>query len=201
MISTLIFLTLISAIGIFLTLRNTIKHTLLSILVAFGAGSMLTVAILHIFPEAITHSHYGALAFLGGFIAMYVLEEIFSPHSHDHTHHDHSHEDPREHSHHIAIVAFLAIFIHTLFDGMAIRAGITLSESTSLAIILGIAIHQIPVSLSLAAIFKKSQLPRKTQITLMILFALSISIGFGISHIIFELIGKNITIIATAITG
>ena len=46
----------------------------------------------------------------------------------------------------------MAIFIHTLFDGFAIHAGALLSEETGYAVLFGVALHQIPVSLSLAAI-------------------------------------------------
>lgn len=132
---------------------------------------------------------------------MYLFEELFTPHSHDRTHQDHTHEDPHEHSHHIALIAFLAIFVHTIFDGMAIRAGMHLSETLSYALIFGVAIHQIPVSLSLAAIFKKSQLSKNTQILLMSLFAIAVALGFFLSSMLFGVLGPQASLIATAIAG
>lgn len=61
---TLGIITAISALGLILTCKQSIPHRILTTLLAFGAGSMLAIALVHIFPEAIAHSPYGALAFL-----------------------------------------------------------------------------------------------------------------------------------------
>lgn len=161
---------------------------------------MISVALLHIFSEANTHSNYGAIAFLGGFVAMYLFEEIFTPHSHK-THEDHVHEDPHTHSHHIAYTTFFALFLHTIFDGMAIYSSLSLGTVASSAVILGVAIHQIPVSLSLSAIFKKSKISKKLQIILLSLFALAVAIGYGISAIFGHIFGENFNTIFVAIAG
>ncbi len=197
----LIIITLISAIGIILILQKKISHAVINLFIALGAGSMLSVSLLHIFPEIVMHSTYGAIAFLGGFVGMYILEEIFTPHSHDHKHEDHTHEDPHEHSHHIAYVTFLALFVHTIFDGIAIRSSLELGSVTSMAIIFGVAIHQIPASLSLSAIFKKSKISQKWQIVMLCLFALAVAIGYAISDIFIHHFSENFNTIAVAIAG
>jgi zinc transporter ZupT len=84
---------------------------------------MLAVSLIHILPESIEQSEYAIYAFLTGFIIIYILEELLTPHRHDHTHGDHAHEDPHEHYDHVAVVSFIAIFVHTLLDGLSIRAG------------------------------------------------------------------------------
>lgn len=197
----LLIIALISSIGIFLILKDKISHTIINLLIAFGAGSMLSVSLLHIFPEAIAHASSAGIAFLGGFVGMYLLEEIFTPHKHDHKHGDHTHEDPHEHSHHIAYITFLALFFHTIFDGIAIRSGIELGTVTALAIIIGVAIHQIPASLSLSAIFKKSKISKKLQIFMLILFAFAVVIGYLISDIFLKNVPENINTLAVAIAG
>ena len=88
---------------------------------------MLAISLVHIFPEAIEKTSSAAYAFIVGFLVIYLIEEMLTPHAHDHGHGDHSHEDPHEHHDHIAIVSFIAIFIHTLFDGLGIRAGFGIS--------------------------------------------------------------------------
>lgn len=107
------------------------------------------------------------------------------PHS-DHSHVDYTHEDFHEHYNHVAVVSWIAIFSHTLFDGLGIRAGMGLSEVAGYAILFGVAIHQIPVSLSLAAIFRESKFKYSTQITFLIAFALAAPLGYIISDFFLE---------------
>lgn len=117
---------------------------------------------------------------------MYFLEEMFSLHTHHAPHHDHSHEDPHAHSHHVALITCVALIIHTLFDGMAIRAAREVSDVLSYGVLFGIIIHQIPMSLSLAAILKKSQISRQIQIICMLIFSVSIAFGYMLAHLFLQ---------------
>lgn len=155
---------LISATGISLYFFRKINQTVLNLLIALGAGSMLAVSLVHILTESLQSSEFAIYAFMGGFLVIYLVEELLTRHQHDHEHEDHTHEDPHEHYNHVALVTAIAIFIHTLFDGLGIRAGFGISNTLGYSILFGVAIHQIPVSLSLAAIFQESRLRRKTQI-------------------------------------
>lgn len=112
----LFLLTLISLSGLLLYMQKSIPSRVLSLLIALGAGSMLAVSIVHILPEALEETSFAIYAFIAGFLVIYLLEEILTPHSHDHAHGDHAHEDPHEHYDHVAVVSFIAIFAHTLFD-------------------------------------------------------------------------------------
>jgi zinc transporter ZupT len=134
----LLILTAISATGLLLYFFQKINTALLNLLIALGAGSMLAVSLVHIFPESIEQTEFAVFAFLAGFITIYLIEELLTPHHHDHAHGDHAHEDPHEHYDHVAIVSFLAIFIHTLLDGVGIRAGMGLSETAGYAILFGV---------------------------------------------------------------
>jgi zinc and cadmium transporter len=123
MILPLIILALISASGILLYSWKSVPSKVLSLLIGLGAGSMLAVALVHILPEALAQTELAIYAFIGGFLAIYIIEEFLTPHHHDHSHGDHSHEDPHEHYDHVAVVSWIAIFVHTLLDGLGIRAG------------------------------------------------------------------------------
>ncbi len=100
---------------------------MLNLLIGLGAGSMLAVSLVHILPEALEETELAVYAFIAGFLLIYLIEEILTPHAHDHGHGDHTHEDPHEHYDHVALVSWIAIFIHTLFDGLGIRAGFGIS--------------------------------------------------------------------------
>jgi zinc transporter ZupT len=118
----ILILTIISATGLLLFVFKKINRTILNLLIALGAGSMLAVSLVHIFPESLEQTEFAVYAFILGFLFIYLIEEVLTPHAHDHGHGDHTHEDPHEHYDHVAIVSFIAIFIHTLLDGLAIRA-------------------------------------------------------------------------------
>jgi len=170
----------------------------LNLLIWFWAGSMLAVSLVHILPEALEQTKWAIYAFMGGFLVIYIIEEILTPHNHDHAHWDHAHEDPHEHYDHVALVSFIAIFTHTLFDWLGIRAGFGISSQIWYIVLAGVAIHQIPVSLSLAAILRDSKFRINIQIILISLFAFAAPIGFMISDILLNDIWVLFTGIATA---
>lgn len=201
MLIPLLILAGISGAGLLLFLFKKLNQTILSLLIGLGAGSMLAVSLVHIFPEALEQTEYAIYAFMAGFLVIYLIEEILTPRAHDHGHGDHVHEDPHEHYDHVALVSFIAIFIHTLFDGLGIRAGFGISKEIGYSILAGIAIHQIPVSLSLAAIFRESKFTKKIQICLLVIFALAAPIGYILSDIILNNTSPIFTGLATAFAG
>lgn len=197
----LLLLFLISATGIILYFFRKINQTVLNLLIALGAGSMLAVSLVHILTESLESSNLAVYAFMGGFLVIYLVEELLTRHQHDHAHGDHTHEDPHEHYNHVALVTAIAIFIHTLFDGLGIRAGFGISDTLGYSILFGVAIHQVPVSLSLAAIFQESRFQRATQIGALLLFALAAPIGFVLSDMLLSHANEVLTALLTAFAG
>lgn len=63
------------------------------------------------------------------------------------------------------------------------------------------ALHQIPVSLSLAAIFRESKFKKNIQLIFLSLFAIAAPIGFVISDIILSNVSMSFTGLATAFAG
>jgi zinc transporter ZupT len=192
---------LISSFWIILYFFEKVNQKLLHLLIALGAGTMFSVSLVHILPETLEETHYSIYAFIIGFLIIYLLEEILTPHSHDHHHHDHSHEDPHEHYNHVVTVAWIAIFIHTLFDGLSIRAGFAMDKTLGLNILSWVAIHQIPVSLSVASMLRESLFTRRTQILLVILFGLAASLGFVVSTPLISHFSPALVACASALAG
>ena len=192
---------LISSIGVILYLFQNINQKILHLLIALGAGTMFSVALVHILPESLEQNPASIYAFIGGFLLIYLLEEMLTPHSHDHTHHDHTHEDPHEHFNHVVLVSWIAIFIHTLFDGLGIRAGFAVNTTLGLTIFAGIAIHQVPVSLSITSMLRESAFSKKIQILMTILFALAAPIGYIFSSRLIADIPDSTVAFATALAG
>ncbi len=201
MLIPLLILTIISASGLLLYVFKRVNQTILNLLIWLGAGSMLSVSLVHIFPEALEQTEYSAYAFMVGFLIIYLIEEILTPHAHDHGHGDHTHEDPHEHYDHVAMISFIAIFIHTIFDGLGIRTWFWVSDEIGYIVLMGVALHQIPVSLSLAAIFRESKFQKKIQIPLLCFFALAAPIGFILSDFILTNISEIFNGLAMAFAG
>ena len=74
----LLLLTLISASGFLLYTRKKIPRGILNLLIGLGAGSMLSLSLVHIFPEAIEENSFAVYAFLAGFLIIYLVEEILT---------------------------------------------------------------------------------------------------------------------------
>ena len=86
MLFPLFILSIISATGLLLFLFKKINQSALNLLIGLGAGSMLSVSLVHIFPEALEQTEYAVYAFIAGFLLIYIVEEILTPHTHDHGH-------------------------------------------------------------------------------------------------------------------
>ncbi len=196
-----ILLIAISSSWFFLYGKKKISRCILNMLIGLWAGSMISLALVHIFPEALEENAFAVYSFITGFLLIYLVEEFLTPHHHDHEHGNHSHEDPHEHYDHVAMVSFIWVFIHTLFDGVWIRAWFWFSPEICYAAIFAVALHQIPVSLSLAAIFRESKFSKHIQLILLWLFAISSSIGFLISDVIFMFMSENIIPVIAAFAG
>jgi zinc transporter ZupT len=191
----------ISSVGTVLYFFKHINRQMLHLLISLWAGTMFGVALIHILPESLEQSPNAIYAFVLGFLLIYLLEEILTTHTHDHTHHDHTHEDPHEHHNHIVLVSWIAIFVHTLLDGLGIRAWFTISTTLGMSIFASIAIHQIPVSLSIGSMLRTSHLHRKTQLILVLLFGIAAPLWYIISDVFIRHISTNSIGLATALAG
>lgn len=76
-----------------------------------------------------------------------------------------------------------------------------MSEVAGYAILLGVAIHQVPVSLSLAAIFRETKFKRSTQILFLAVFALAAPLGYIISDFLLGGMNEMIVGLAAAFAG
>ena len=84
MIFHLLILSIISASGLLLFLFKKVNQSAINLLIGLGAGSMLSVSLVHIFPEALEQTEYAVYAFIAGFLLIYIVEEILTPHAQDH---------------------------------------------------------------------------------------------------------------------
>jgi zinc transporter ZupT len=113
---------------------------------AFAAGILLALAFVDLFPEGLELARKPAIAgFVGGFVLLFSTEVL----TRAHTHHS-----PEERVHKHALGPFvLGLAIHNFADGFVLGVGTKATAITSWLVGLGVLVHQMPVGISLAAVF------------------------------------------------
>lgn len=135
--------------------------------IAVAAGILLVVAFGDLFPESLEMAGPAGIAgFIGGFALLFVVEAL----THAHTHHG-----PEEHVHQHPLTPFvLGLGLHNLADGFALGVAAMLPDAAAGLVGIGVLVHQIPVGLSLAAVFAADRVPRGTIVRLTVLLGLAI---------------------------
>ena len=156
------------------TLRNeTLTGPGRSFAIAIAAGILLVLAFGDLFPEAFEAAGRGAIVgFIVGFALLFLVETF----THAHTHHA-----PDEHVHRHSLTPFvLGLGIHNAADGFALGVSTDLSLGSSLAVGFGIIVHQLPVAISLAAVFATANASRRDLLRASIALGLIIPVAAGL---------------------
>ena len=141
---------------------------------AFAAGILLALAFADLFPEGLELAGEPAIAgFVGGF-ALLLLTEVFTR--------AHTHHSPEERVHKHALGPFvLGLAIHNLADGFVLGVGAKASAITSWLVGLGILVHQVPVGISLAAVFVADGATGARMMRTAVLLGLAIPLAAGLT--------------------
>lgn len=144
---------------------------------AVAAGILLALAFADLFPEGLELAGDAAiLGFVGGFSGLFLIEAFTRAHTH-HT--------PAEHIGKHALGPFaLGLAIHNLADGFVLGVGARAAEVTSGLIGLGILIHQLPVGVSLAAVFAAAGAARGRVVRTTLLLGLAIPLAAALTLIL-----------------
>lgn len=112
---------------------------------AFGAGFMLSVALLEVAPEAIARDPGAPLYILLGYLAVHLAQHVLVPHFHfgEETHAI----SPRQ-----GLTALAGLLLHTFFDGVAIASGFLVSGSLGLLLFLAVFLHKLPEGVAMASV-------------------------------------------------
>lgn len=122
-------LLLVASAGFFLVGRQ-LSERALHLSVAVGAGVMIAVALLHVFPEAVeVVPEFAAIAFIAGFLAMYLIENLTGSHPC-------AEIEAHCHYHELSISTSIALIAHTFFDGVSIAAAAYLGETIGFVVLL-----------------------------------------------------------------
>ena len=141
---------------------------------AFAAGILLALVFVDLFPEGLELAGEWAIAgFIVGFVFLFLTEVLTLAHTHHSTE-----ERVRKH----ALRPFvLGLAIHNFADGFVLGVGAKTSVVTSWLLGLGVLVHQMPVGISLAAVFVAARATDTRVLQTAVLLGLAIPLAAGLT--------------------
>jgi zinc and cadmium transporter len=173
-----LFAFLSSFIGIFtISLNEKTLHKVLSILVAYSAGTILGAALFDLLPEAVELVDktlvYPIIAF--GFVFFLLLERtIYWYHGHGH---EHEFKEEVGEPKSFAYLNLIGDFIHNFIDGMIIAAGFVNSTTVGVAATIAVIFHELPQEMGDYGILVYAGFERRRALILNSAAALSVVVG------------------------
>lgn len=162
--------------GALVTFRRYVSETWLSVLVGFGAGFMLAVALLAMLPAAMD-ARGGAVAVLVGYLLVHLTQHTLTPHFH---YGEETHTEAMV-SRGIGIWALVGLLPHSFFDGVAIASGFLGGHSLGVLVFTAVLLHKIPTGVSLASVMRASGNSRGRTMGAVVLIALATVLGGAIT--------------------
>ncbi|MFQ5586495.1 MAG: ZIP family metal transporter [Thermodesulfobacteriota bacterium] len=167
-----------SIAGVFILLANerwALRNSILFI--GFAAGVMLTVAFLHILPEALEANQSALLIVLITLLVFYVLEHILMIHS--------CAEEECE-THPMGWIGFVGIGFHSSLDGMAISIGFESSFNIGIVASIGVLLHKLPAGMNITALLLHTGYGRRRTLVMSLIVAVATPIGAIVAHLLFK---------------
>ncbi|HEX9215343.1 MAG TPA: ZIP family metal transporter [Gemmatimonadales bacterium] len=132
--------------GLAVTRRAVRELRVIELLVAFGAGFMLSVAIVELLPAALSRSGAAAPALvLLGYLAVHLTQHTVTPHFHF-----------GEETHPVSSIAgtsaLVGLLLHTFFDGVAIASAFLVRAELGIMVFVAIFLHKLPEGVTISSL-------------------------------------------------
>lgn len=171
---------LLSIIGIIaLSIKDKILHKILVLFVSFSAGTLLGGAFFHLLPEAIEGLNQPITVFqytIIGIGVFFILERILRWH--------HCHEVDCEVHGHIGHLNLIGDAMHNLIDGIILISAFSVSNSLGFAVVLSIALHEVPQEISDYGVLLYSGFKKTKALIYNFISALTVVMGVGIGYLL-----------------
>ncbi len=137
--------------GVLVTVHLRGRDAPLRVLVAFGGGFMLAVALLEMLPQAAA-VRGGMTAALIGYLGVHLTQHVLTPHFHfgEETH------DTAMVSRGVGGLALVGLLPHSFFDGVAIASAFLAGRELGVLVFLAVLLHKVPTGVSLASVMLAS---------------------------------------------
>jgi zinc and cadmium transporter len=136
-----------NVLGALAVTRRAVRELrVIELLVAFGAGFMLAVAIVELLPAALSRSGSGAPALvLLGYLAVHLTQHTVTPHFHF-----------GEETHPVSTIAgtsaLVGLLLHTFFDGVAIASAFLVRSDLGIMVFIAILLHKLPEGVTISSL-------------------------------------------------
>lgn len=170
--------------GLLVLVGKSISPRRLHLFLGLTAGLLMAIAIADLIPEAIEEGGENvAITIALSLLVLYLIKSLAGEHSHgdgEEHHHEgeaHGHGEVATHSSSFAAVAFAALLIHRLVDGLALPGAFAAGDAVGFAASTAILVHQFPDGLAAASVFLATGWPRKRVIGTVAILALATPVG------------------------
>jgi zinc transporter ZupT len=175
------------ASGSFIFFIQKDDQRILKFLLAFSGAFLIGISFMKLVPEVFSSgAKYVGLFVMLGFLIQLVLE-LFTEgaeHGHKHNHAEGERVSP--------FLLLIGLCIHSFLEGMPIVGAFKTEIQHTL--VMGIVIHNIPISLTLMSLFLHYGLTKKKAIGCLLIFALMTPLGSIVSNILSHLSSASIDI-------
>jgi ZIP family zinc transporter len=172
----------------------------IGLIIAVGAGIRIGAAFFDLIPEASEHlgSLDAAMLFTAlGFLAFYAIEKVTALHVGHETASELDHEDAAHR--HVGILGAAGMSLHSLLDGVALAAGLTVGGGLGLVIAAVVIVHRFSDGIGIVSLLLASRLPRTEIYRWVALVAVAPVVGVVIGlliHVPDEVLGGMLALFA-----
>lgn len=157
------------------------NETRMKLLLSFSGAYLFAICVLHLVPEIYQQDgHYAGIYILIGFFLQILLEFFSEGIEHGHIH-IHKEGEEHGHVHTFPLVMMLSLSIHSFLEGMPLSL-MDKDNAARSSFVMGIVLHNIPISIALMQMFVLSGIKRSKAILYLSIFAIMAPLGSLISY-------------------
>ncbi len=173
-----------------LMLNYRISEARLKLLLSFSAAYLLSLSFLHLLPEVFSGNEGKELGLfiLIGFFIQLLLDYFSTGIEHGHVH-LHEHEQQHDHKIRLPLSVLIGLYLHSFIEGIPVSDTILHDQQLSFlglkqSLIIGITLHNIPISLAFMAMLLQMGMSRKNAVFYLLLFSLMAPMGACFSELL-----------------
>ncbi|MBX3164778.1 MAG: ZIP family metal transporter [Bacteroidetes bacterium] len=157
-----------------------VNQTRLRLILAFSAAYLFSISIMHMLPEAFENDNVKltGLFIVLGFILQVLMDTFSTGIEHGHVH-LHSHSCQKQ----LPVGIIIGLFLHSFLEGLPIYdVNATESSNINYQLILGLDIHNLPITIAFVSLLKEHEKNFAKNIVLLLLFSVMTPLGYLASY-------------------
>mgnify|MGYP003333257947 CR=1 FL=1 len=154
----------------------------MKLMLSFSGAFLFGICVLHLLPELYQKSNYNAgIYILFGFF-LQILLEFFSEgieHGHVHIHKHHNNHGFNK----FPYLMMVSLSLHSFLEGMPLSF-LDNSSNTEISFVIGIILHNIPISIALMQMLLMSGITKKLAVAFLFIFSFMAPLGSFVGYIL-----------------